>query len=264
MEKFRTATYEVHNPKIKKSVRFAVLADLHGSIFGEENSALLKKIQEYAPDAILLAGDMVVRMDTSTLETARKLLCTLAKNFPVFYAMGNHETKMKAKEHIYRNEYLEYQAELKQKGICFLANEKNKVVLAGNSFVVNGLELPLEYYHKPFSPKLTSEKMEELMGKPDPEAINILLAHNPAYSPKYAAWGADLSLCGHNHGGLVRIPGIGSLISPQFVLFPKYDAGRFSFGQREVIIGRGLGTHTFHIRIFNRAELVFIRVLPEK
>ncbi len=45
MEKFRTVTYEVHNPKIKKSVRFAVLADLHGSIFGEENSALLKKIQ---------------------------------------------------------------------------------------------------------------------------------------------------------------------------------------------------------------------------
>ena len=54
MEKFRTVTYEVHNPKIKKSVRFAVLADLHGSIFGEENSALLKKIQENAPDAILL------------------------------------------------------------------------------------------------------------------------------------------------------------------------------------------------------------------
>ncbi len=71
-------------------MRFAVLADLHGSIFGEENSALLKKIQENAPDAILLAGDMVVRMDPFTLETARKLLCTLAKNFPIFYAMGNH------------------------------------------------------------------------------------------------------------------------------------------------------------------------------
>ena len=74
---------------------------------------------------------------------------------------------MKAKGHLYRNEYLKYQAELKQKGICFLANEKSKVVLAGNSFVVNGLELPLEYYHKPFSPKLTSEKMEELMGMSD-------------------------------------------------------------------------------------------------
>ena len=128
-------------------------------------------------------------MDPFTLETARKLLCTLAKNFPIFYAMGNHETKMKAKGHLYRNEYLKYQAELKQKGICFLANEKSKVVLAGNSFVVNGLELPLEYYHKPFSPKLTSEKMEELMGKPDPEAINILLAHNPKYGRTYFHWG---------------------------------------------------------------------------
>ena len=76
--------------------------------------------------------------------------------------------------------------------MCFLANEKSKVVLAGNSFVVNGLELPLEYYHKPFSPKLTSEKMEELMGKPDPEAINILLAHNPKYGRTYFRWGADL------------------------------------------------------------------------
>ena len=85
MEKFRTVTYEVHNPKIKKSVRFAVLADLHGSIFGEENSALLKKIQENAPDAILLAGDMVVRMDPFTLETARKLLCTLAKNLSLIH-----------------------------------------------------------------------------------------------------------------------------------------------------------------------------------
>ena len=129
MEKFRTATYEVHNPKIKKSVRFAVLADLHGSIFGEENSALLKKIQENAPDAILLAGDMVVRMDPFTLETARKLLCTLAKNFPIFYAMGNHETKMKAKEHLYRNEYLNYEAHLNQVGISVLCNEKKIIQL---------------------------------------------------------------------------------------------------------------------------------------
>ena len=36
MGEFRTVTYEVHNPKIKQnqSVRFAVLADVHGSEFG--------------------------------------------------------------------------------------------------------------------------------------------------------------------------------------------------------------------------------------
>ena len=246
MEKFRTVTYEVHNPKIKKGVRFAVLADLHGSIFGEENSTLLKKIQEYAPDAILLAGDMVVRMDPFTLETARKLLCTLAKNFPIFYAMGNHETKMKAK----------------QKGICFLANEKSKVVLAGNSFVVNGLELPLEYYHKPFSPKLTSEKMEELMGKPDPEAINILLAHNPKYGRTYFHWGADLILSGHYHGGVLRFSRHMGAISSQFIPFPKYCCGDFYKNGNCMIVSAGLGEHTVPLRIHNPRELIFIEMKP--
>ena len=76
MGEFRTVTYEVHNPKIKQnqSVRFAVLADVHGSEFGTDNCDLQAKIRENLPDAILVAGDMVVRKDVSTLENARKLL----------------------------------------------------------------------------------------------------------------------------------------------------------------------------------------------
>ena len=176
--------------------------------------------------------------------------------------LGNHETKMKAKEHIYRNEYLEYQAELKQKGICFLANEKSKVVLAGNSFVVNGLELPLEYYHKPFSPKLTSEKMEELMGKPDPEAINILLAHNPKYGRTYFHWGADLILSGHYHGGVLRFSRHVGAISSQFIPFPKYCCGDFYKNGKCMIVSAGLGEHTVPLRIHNPRELIFIEMKP--
>ena len=260
MEKFRTVTYEVHNPKIKKGVRFAVLADLHGTIFGEENSALLKKIQEHAPDAILLAGDMVVRMNPSTLESARNLLCTLAKDFPTFYAMGNHETKMKAEGHLYRNEYLEYKAELKQNGICFLENEKIPISLCGNLFVVNGLELPLEYYHKPFSPELTSEKLEELMGKPDPAAINILLAHNPKYGQAYVRWGADLILSGHYHGGVLRFSRHVGAISSQFIPFPQYCCGDFYKKGKCMIVSAGLGEHTVPLRIHNPRELIFIEM----
>ena len=95
------------------------------------------------------------------------------------------------------------------------------------------------------------------------ELFQILLAHNPAYAENYAKWGADVTFCGHNHGGLIRIPGIGSLISPQLTLFPKYDAGKFQIGDRCVIVSRGLGTHTFHVRIFNRAELLQIKFLPQ-
>ena len=262
METFRTATYEVHNPKIKNNVRFAVLADLHGNTFGEENSVLLGQIREYAPDAILIAGDMVVRMNPSTLETAKQLLYTLVKDYPVFYAMGNHESKMRAQGHIYRNEYLQYEAELKQKGICFLENEKAKITLAGNPFVISGLELPLEYYHKPFSPKLTDEKMEELMGKPEPEAVNVLLAHNPKYGKTYFKWGADLTLSGHYHGGVLRFSRHVGAISSQFIPFPRYCCGDFYRKGKCMIVSAGLGEHTVPIRIHNPRELVFIEMKP--
>lgn len=95
------------------------------------------------------------------------------------------------------------------------------------------------------------------------DTFQVLLAHNPRYAKEYADWGADLTFCGHNHGGLIRIPGVGSLISPQFQWFPKYDAGAFDFEGKKVIVSRGLGTHTFHIRIFNRAELVFMVIKPQ-
>ena len=84
------------------------------------------------------------------------------------------------------------------------------------------------------------------------------------YFDNYAAWGADLTVSGHLHGGIIRIPGIGGVISPQAKLFPKYDAGHFRKDGKDLIVSRGLGTHTVNIRIFNPAELSVIHLSPEK
>lgn len=91
--------------------------------------------------------------------------------------------------------------------------------------------------------------IQEALGEAKKDAVQILLAHNPMFAKEYADWGADITVCGHTHGGLVRIPGIGSVISPQFELFPKYDAGEFEFDGKKVYVSKGLGTHTFHIRV---------------
>ena len=96
------------------------------------------------------------------------------------------------------------------------------------------------------------------MGVPDAQRYHVLLAHTPQYLPDYFAWGADLCLSGHYHGGLVCLPVIGSVISPQFELFPKYSFGRIDEGSHTALISRGMGTHTFHIRIFDRSELLVI------
>ena len=96
MKDFRVKKYQIHTDKIQnpEGVRFVLLADLHGISYGRENVRLVETIRRLNPDAILSAGDMAVRTQPDTLVTACKLLKKLVHDFPVYYALGNHEYKM--------------------------------------------------------------------------------------------------------------------------------------------------------------------------
>lgn len=89
-----------------------------------------------------------------------------------------------------------------------------------------------------------------------------MIAHNPEYFEAYAGWGADLTVSGHVHGGVMRLPFLGGVISPRLTLFPKYDGGMFERNGRFMVVSRGLGTHTLPIRIFNPGELIMIELNP--
>ena len=64
------------------------------------------------------------------------------------------------------------------------------------------------------------------------------------------------------HGGLVRLPFLGGVISPRLTPFPHYDGGRFEKDGSVMILSRGLGTHTLPIRMFNPGELPVIHLHP--
>ena len=94
-------------------------------------------------------------------------------------------------------------------------------------------------------------------------AVGYYVAACRAYFPAYAEWGADLVLSGHVHGGIMRLPLLGGVISPTLRLFPRYDGGLFQEGGSTMILGRGLGSHTIPIRIFNPGELVVVELEPQ-
>ena len=102
---------------------------------------------------------------------------------------------------------------------------------------------------------MKKEYLEGLLPEGRQDCFQILLAHNPDYFPAYAAWGADLVLSGHLHGGVIRMPLLGGVISPQVRLFPEYYAGTYFRGKSEMILSRGLHMHSFRIRLFNMPEL---------
>lgn len=263
LTRFEVTNYSVVSEKLKNQHRAVVIADLHGFTYGKKNERLQKAIKNFNPEMILIPGDLIVSKYSDTFGVALEFLKELVKIAPVYYSFGNHETRLREKRRINYQPFWSYIEEVERIGVHILNNES--ILFSESEGVrITGLELPIEYYEKGRIVPMEQDYLQELLLKPEGNAYDILLAHNPAYAEQYAHWGADITFCGHNHGGLIRIPGIGSLLSPQLTLFPKYDAGRFQRKGKEIIVSRGLGTHTFHIRIFNRAELVNIQFSPKK
>ena len=90
--------------------------------------------------------------------------------------------------------------------------------------------------------------------------FNILLAHTPFYFDEYEKWGADLTLCGHVHGGIVRLPLVGGLLSPDRKFFPKYDLGEYIKNKSTMIVSKGLGGSMVLIRVNCKPEIVNIKL----
>ncbi|WP_026651839.1 metallophosphoesterase [Butyrivibrio proteoclasticus] len=258
---FVVREYEVKTNKIKGNYTFVLLSDLHGYVFGDDNDKLIDRIDEIRPDAILCAGDMLtgqMKEGKVNYKPGLDLLTNLASKYPVYYGNGNHETKTKEFTKEFGNFFDRYKSMLLRGRVNVLENYS--ILLGNENIRITGLDLELDYFRKVIKKKMDSEYLEKHIGKADPNMFQVLIAHNPQYFKEYSKWGADLTVSGHVHGGIVRLPLIGGVISPALALFPRYDGGKYVRNGRTMILSRGLGTHTIHVRMFNPGEIDVIRV----
>ena len=76
--------------------------------------------------------------------------------------------------------------------------------------------------------------------------------------------GVQTVLCGHGHGGIVRLPFVGAVFGTHLDLFPDYTAGLYRKGQTSMIVSRGLGgSRKLPLRIGNRPEIVTVILKAE-
>lgn len=239
------------------------LSDLHGKFFGQDNQWLVAAIRRIDPDIIVATGDMM----NSTDDDGQAWLCLvqqLEQQYPIYFSLGNHEQIARRRQE-QPNLYAQLLPKLQAAGVVCLDN-RHVVLRRGQSAVhLYGLTIDLPHYSEASvaTAALNTAYLQRKIGRPDQAQVNILLAHNPDYFPQYAAWGADLTLSGHIHGGVVRIPTKGGLLSPAREFFPEYDAGHFHADAGQMIVSRGLGNSVIHQRIFNRPQLVVITLCRE-
>lgn len=251
--KLITTRYTINSEKFSeqfKGCRIAMLSDLHDTIYGQDNSYLVEKVISENPDIIIIAGDLVTAKKGRDYLPAIKLLKKLAENIPIYYGYGNHEQK--------QNEEIKAFLENVRKisGVTVLDNE-TCVINDTDNIRITGLSIDKKFYKKGkrLAPNI-SDIIRMIGTKKDD--FTILIAHNPIFFDVYEKWNADVVFSGHLHGGIVRLPFVGGVLSPQISFFPKYDKGLFEKQETKMIVSAGLGKHTIPVRIFNPAELVVV------
>lgn len=249
--------YTIASEKIREedSLRVCFLSDLHGRQYGPENQDFYDKIKEAEPDAILIAGDMLTAKAEPAFAQSIAVYRELLKIAPVYAAFGNHEKRMSLPGRPLYEDFCRYQETLKEAGVCWLPNAG---VSLNQSISVYGLDIDFRYYRKIRRENYEIGQMKQDLASVSEECFNIILAHNPGFFPTYAAYGGDLYLAGHYHGGAVRLAGKIGLISPQFRPFPRYSKGRYRKDGTEMIVSAGCGTHKVNLRLFNKPEIVVI------
>jgi predicted MPP superfamily phosphohydrolase len=243
-------------PSAFQGYKIVQLSDLHSHCFGRGNGRLLQKIDAAQPDLIVMTGDMVSRSDSSH-KVFFQLAETLGKRYLCYYVIGNHELDME------RNALQVFLAQLTALHIRVMDNEKVEIPRGNSGIQLYGMWFSLKYYKESRlwsapAPQFGEREMKQAIGKYDSTHYGILLTHNPLCFPTYTQWGADLTFCGHIHGGMIRLPFAGGLLSPERQFFPKYSAGIYERNGKKMLVSRGLGSGTFGIRIFNCPEVVVV------
>lgn len=244
--------YNISSEKLDTSLKIVLIADQHNRQFGTNDSRLVEKIREQSPDIIAVDGDMVTTNEPND-DVMKSLLPQLAEIAPTYYCLGNHELLLKDK--------IDFKSDITAAGAVLLDNESVVFEKDGQQFLIGGLtEYPYYDYYAPDFDNPERYFWDDFCNSSD-GCFSILLHHKPEYTEDMLSKSnVDLVLCGHTHGGLIRIPFIGGLYAPNQGFFPKYDKGEFDLNGTKMIITSGLGNSNFVPRLNNCAEICVINV----
>lgn len=250
---YNSTRIECRELKSGESLKLCLITDLHNN--KKNIKQIHEKLMAFAPDFILISGDLADRHNRKQ-NNAVALLEMLVSVAPAFYSLGNHEEKIRQNHNDVWQSFL---SRLPQ-GVFVLDNAAMTETVHGLEVCFIGISLPEIFYKKG---RLWEQKSDLPSVNTEKGDFRILLAHHPEYAPWYVKYHPDFVASGHLHGGLLRLPFVGGVLSPRFYI-PKQDAGVYPYPYGTLFISRGLGSHTLPLRFFNRVELNLITLHGKK
>ncbi len=205
--------------------------------------AAVEVINRQNPDLVFLTGDYFSGRETMEryLTPFRDAIERLNPRVGIFAVAGNHDhgASVEAITH-----------ELEQAGTVVLANSSQKVSLRGEKLAVVGID---DLWARRAQPARAFASV----GKDD---CTVVLAHNPDTALYAHHLRPGVMLSGHTHGGVVRIPKLGSPLRSILRIGREYYAGLNPYGDFYIYTNRGLGTFLLRVRINCHPEVSCFRL----
>lgn len=216
-----------HSPKMPSSrtLRLLHLSDLHVERLTDRERRVISMIRETEPDIIVLTGDYLSLScgdDPAAMEAARAVLQELSAPLGVYAVSGS--------EPVDKPEVLARLFE--GLPIKWLRDERVSLHLPDLPIELLGISCThdpaIDASHLLSAPAASSDR------------FTVLLYHTPDLAPEAARAGVDLMLCGHTHGGQVRLPFVGALYASS-LYGTRFSAGRYQVGAMTLYVSRGVG-----------------------
>ena len=238
---FIVKEYGLHYEKLPESfngLKIAHLSDIHyGTVGADKLKKIVNEVNIMKPDIVVFTGDLYDEFTTLTDGNKQELieiLGSIETKLGKYAVSGNHD---------YSN--LGYQELVEKAGFNYLHNN-SKIIYNDGATPIEIVGYPSAREDEPdYSINLTDN-------------FKIALIHEPDEMEKLVDKDFQLVLAGHSHGGQVRLPFIGAVVTPSGS--KKYYDNYYKVNNTDLYISSGLGESEYKLRFFNRPSFNFYRI----
>lgn len=232
-------------PKSFYGLKIVQFSDLH---YGhttdiEDVRKLVKKINYLNPDIVVFTGDLIdSKFTNEDLRLLEKELSLIEAKLSKYMVLGNHDRSSQIADLLVKANFIDL-----NNNYDLIYNNSNE------SIIISGIgDLILKRHD-------IDEAMRYFKDENNPRLFSIVITHEgDVLDDVLGNYPVDLALAGHSHNGQVRLPKIGSLITPYGAKI--YKEKEYHERGASIYVSGGIGTTILPFRLFNHPSINLIRL----
>ncbi|MDT8307000.1 MAG: metallophosphoesterase [Anaerolineae bacterium] len=232
-------------------IRLLHISDVHMERPTRREEELIALAEVAQPDVIVITGDFLnlsYNRDEAAVALVQQFLRRLHAPYGVYATLGSPPVDLRdVVPHLFDSVPTR------------LLRDEWLTVDTGDGRHLHLLGLDCTHYRERDARRLASLNAGRPAG-----SVHVLLYHSPELMPEASEASFDLYLCGHTHGGQIRLPGIGPIITSS-QLGRRYVMGHYREQGTHLYVSRGVGLEGLsapRIRFFSPPEITLFTLRP--